>query len=122
MLFRSRLRTHRQFRARLIGPWMGNMNHGRLYLPLVPETRNGVDPCASIQRAAGRTPTGLYAAGLIHFRDHLNAAETLALRHILRDWRDRVLLDYTVREIWLQATHNALALDARILARIPLRG
>jgi hypothetical protein len=27
-----------------------------------------------------------------------------------------------VREIWLQATHDSLALDARIVTTIPLRG
>jgi len=117
----ARLRTVRQFRARLTGPWMGDKNHGRLYLPLVPETPHGADPCARMQRAAGGTPTRLYTVGLIHFRDHLTADEAAALRVILRNWRDRVLLDYTVREIWLQATHDSLALDARIVTRIPLR-
>jgi hypothetical protein len=117
----ARLRQVKQFRARLLGPWMGDKNHGRLYLPLVPESRNGVDPCARMQRAAGGKPTRLYTMGLIHFRDHLNADEASALRVILRVWRDRVLLDYRVREIWLQATHDSLALDARTVTRIPLR-
>jgi len=118
----ARLRRQRRFRARLLGPWVGDKNHGRLYLPLVPETRNGVDPCARLQSLSGRRPTGLYTVGLIHFRDHLDAAETTALRRILGEWRDRVLLEYTVEEIWLQATHDSLALDARIVTRIPLRG
>lgn len=118
----ARLRNERQFRARLIGPWMGDKNHGRLYLPLIPETRNGVDPCARMQSLAGRKPTQLYTVGLIHLRDHLTADETVSLQQILSDWRDRVLLDYTVKEIWLQATHDSLALDARIVTRIPLRG
>ncbi len=118
----SRLRTQRQFRARLAGPWMGNINHGRLYLPLVPETRHGVDPCARIQALAGRKPTRLYTVGLIHFRDHLDAGETAALRRIIGGWRDRVLLDYTVDELWLQANRDSLALDSRIVTRIPLRG
>lgn len=117
----SRLRGVRQFRARLTGPWMGDKNHGRLYLPLVPETRNGAEPCARMQRAAGGRPTRLYTVGLFHFRDHLTAEEAAALRVFLRLWRDRVLLDYTVREIWLQATHDSLALDSRIVTRIPLR-
>ncbi len=117
----ARLRGERQFCARLTGPWMGDKNHGRLYLPLVPETRHGVDPCARMQRLAGRKPTRLYTVGLIHFRDHLTEKEADALRLILREWRERVLLDYTVKEIWLQATHDSLALDARIVTRIPLR-
>jgi len=117
----ARLRRVQHFRARLTGLWMGDKNHGRLYLPLVPGTRNGVDPCAAMQRAAGRKATRLYTVGLIHFRDHLDAGETTALRRILREGRDRVLLDYTVKEIWLQATHDSLALDSRIVTRIPLR-
>lgn len=118
----TRLRRERRFRARLTGPWMGDKNHGRLYLPLVPETRHGVDPCARMQALAGRKPTRLYTVGLFHLRDHLDAAETTALRRILNDWRDCVLLDYEVEEIWLHGTHDSLALDSWIETRIPLRG
>jgi hypothetical protein len=48
--------------------------------------------------------------------------ETAVLRRIIGEWRERVLLDCLVKEIWLQATHGSLALDSRILTRIPLRG
>ncbi len=117
-----RLRRLRRFRARLLGPWMGDKNHGRLYLPLVPEARHGRDPVSHLQALTGGRPTGLYTVGLVHFRDHLDATEATALRLILRDWRDRILLDTVVREIRLMANHDSLALDSCVLARIPLRG
>jgi hypothetical protein len=117
----ARLRRQRRFRARLLGPWMGDRNHGRLYLPLIPQTRHGVDPCARIQSLAGSRPTRLYTVGLIHLRDHLDAGEAAALRRIIGEWRERVLLDTTVGEIRLQATHDGLALDSRVVTTIPLR-
>lgn len=117
----ARLRTVPGFRARLTGPWMGDKNHGRLYLPLVPEARHGLDPVRRMQILTGGRPTGLYTVGLIHFRDHLTAEEATELRLILRDWRDRVLLDTEVRHLWLMANHDSLALDSHILSRIPLR-
>lgn len=116
-----RLRTVPGFRVRLLGPWMGDKNHGRLYLPMVPEAQHGLDPIRRLQALTGGRPSGLYTVGLIHFRDHLSAAEATALRRLLRDWRDAVLLDTTVRTVWLMANHDSLALDSRILARIPLR-
>ena len=116
-----RLRTVPWFRARLTGPWMGDKNHGRLYLPMVPEAKHGRDPCSFMQRLTGGRPSGLYTVGLIHFRDHLNAAEAAALRRILRDWENVTLLDYEVRELWLMANHDSLALDGHILQRIALR-
>lgn len=117
----ARLRRMGRFRARLTGPWMGDRNHGRLYLPLVPGLQHGFDPVRRMQTMTGGKPTGLYTVGLIHFRDHLDAGEAAALRVILRDFRDSVLLDYEVEEIWLMANHDSLALDSRVVERIRLR-
>lgn len=116
-----RLRGVPRFRARLIGPWMGDKNHGRLYLPLVPEAKNGRDPCGFMQRLTGGRASGLYTVGLIHLRDHLTAVEATTLRRFLREWENVTILDYEVRELWLMANHDSLALDGAITQRIPLR-
>ena len=117
----ARLRRLPSFRARLTGPWYGDRNHGRLYLPLVPELRHGFDACRRIQRAAGGPEIALYSVGLLNFRDHLTEAETAALHAIMAAYRRRVLLEFEVTAIDLHATHDDLALDSRIVRRIPLR-
>lgn len=118
----ARLRTCPAFRARLLGPWYGDRNHGRLYLPLLPELRRGFDACRRIQRAAGGPEIALYVVGLLNFRDHLTPDETAALHTIIAAYRSRVVLEFAVRTVDLRATHDDLALDSRIVARIPLRG
>lgn len=116
-----RLRRMPAFRARLLGPWFGDRNHGRLYLPLVPELRHGLDACRRVQRAAGGPEIALYTVGLLNFTDHLDAAETAALHALVADHRRRVLLEFDVRHVELLATHDDLALDSRIVERIALK-
>jgi hypothetical protein len=117
----ARLRRLPAFRARLIGPWYGDRNHGRLYLPLVPELQRGFDACRRVQRAAGGPEVALYTVGLTNFTDHLDEGETAALRRLINEYRSRVLLDFAVTQIDLHATHDDLALDSRIVKRIALR-
>lgn len=117
----ARLRSCPGFRARLRGLWYGDRNHGRLYLPLVPELHRGFDACRRIQRAAGGPEIALYAVGLLNFTDHLTAAETAALRTIIAGHHNRVLLEFEVRAIDLHSTHDDLALNSRIVERIPLK-
>jgi hypothetical protein len=117
----ARIRRLPAFRARLIGPWYGDRNHGRLYLPLVPELQRGFDACRRIQRASGGPEGALYTVGLTNFTDHLDAAETAALRSLIAEYRSRVLLDFAVTQIDLHATHDDLALDSRIVERAPLQ-
>lgn len=117
----ARLRSCPAFQARLIGPWYGDRNHGRLYLPLVPELRRGFDACRRIQRAAGGPEIALYTVGLLNFRDHLTPEETAALHALMAEYRNRPLLSFTVRAVDLHATHDDLALDSWIVERIPLK-
>jgi hypothetical protein len=67
---------------RLGGPFIGNRNHGRIYLPVYPVAGN---PLAELQRAIGARESGFYAVGLWHLTDDLDAAEAEALAA----WRDR---------------------------------
>ncbi|MCM0019146.1 MAG: hypothetical protein NBV67_04070 [Tagaea sp.] len=68
--------------VRLGGPFIGNRNHGRVYLPVYPAAG---DPLAALQRAIGARETGFYAVGLWHLSDDLDPAEAAALAA----WRDR---------------------------------
>ncbi|MFM7344304.1 MAG: hypothetical protein ACKO1J_02910 [Tagaea sp.] len=68
--------------VRLGGPYIGNRNHGRIYLPVYPLD---CDPLAGLQRAIGARETGFYAIGLWHLTDDLDPAEAASLAV----WRDR---------------------------------
>ncbi|MFY7782021.1 MAG: hypothetical protein ACOVQI_12875 [Tagaea sp.] len=67
---------------RLGGPFVGDRNHGRIYLPVRPVAGN---PLADLQRAIGARETGFYAVGHWCLTDDLTAAEAAALAA----WRDR---------------------------------
>lgn len=71
---------------RLGGPFVGNRNHGRIYLPVYPEKRDGADMYADLQRAIGARASGFYAIGLWHLADDLDAAEAASLAAWLDRW------------------------------------
>ncbi len=71
---------------RLGGPFVGNRNHGRIYLPVYPEKRDGADMYADLQRAIGARASGFYAIGLWHLAGDLDAAEAASLAAWLDRW------------------------------------
>lgn len=71
---------------KLGGPFVGNRNHGRIYLPVYPETRDGMDMYADLQRAIGARESGFYAIGLWHLADDLDAGEAVSLAAWLDRW------------------------------------
>jgi len=71
---------------RLGGPFVGNRNHGRIYLPVYPEKRHGTDMYADLQRAIGARESGFYAIGLWHLADDLDAGEAASLAAWLDRW------------------------------------
>ncbi len=71
---------------RLGGPFVGNRNHGRVYLPVYPEKRGGTDVYADLQRAIGARISGFYAVGLWHLADDLDAIEAASLAAWLERW------------------------------------
>jgi hypothetical protein len=70
---------------RLGGPFVGDRNHGRIYLPVYPERIDGQDAYADLQRMLGARTTGFYAVGLWHLTRDLAAFEAAALAA----WLDR---------------------------------
>jgi hypothetical protein len=117
------LRQLAPFALRVTGPWVsGVFNLGRIYLPIYPEVRDGVDVLRSIQRAMGWTETGFYAIGLFNLLDHLGERETAELGEIVAAYRDTAVLELAVRELAVVATHDDLLLDSTVVERIPLGG
>lgn len=70
---------------RLGGPFVGDRNHGRIYLRVYPECRAGTDVFADLQRAVGARVSGFYAVGLWHLDRDLDPTAAAALGA----WLDR---------------------------------
>ncbi len=104
------------------GPFSGNVNLGRLYLPVYPERRDGENVFRRIQRILGRPETDLYLVGLHNLNDDLDGGEADALAALLERWRDRVLLRLAVDRLWLLGTTDDLVLDTPVIQEIPLTG
>ncbi|MGL5737117.1 MAG: hypothetical protein ACRCYS_19830, partial [Beijerinckiaceae bacterium] len=117
---RAALRALGPFTVEARGLFSGNVNIGRLYLPLYPEKRDGANVIHAVQAAFGRSPGNLYLVGLYNFQDELTVAETAALQAILDAWQDRPLLRYVCDEIWILGARDDLVLDREIAERIRL--
>lgn len=77
--------------VRLGGPFIGNRNHGRIYLPVHPAGAD--DPLAALQRAIGARESGFYAVGLWHLSDDLDPSEAAALAAWRDRWENETVLD-----------------------------
>jgi hypothetical protein len=96
----------------LRGLFSGNVNHGRLYLPVYPEARSpGANPIQSMQRALGRAVTDLWLVGLYNLLDDLTVAETEALAALIDRRQGVPLLRFTATELWLLGARDDLVLD-----------
>lgn len=109
------------FAVDLRGPFSGNVNHGRIYLRVYPEKRDGLNPIHDVQAAFGRSPGDLYLVGLYNLTDDLDASETAALAEIIACWWDVSLLRFTVTDLWLLGACDDLVLDSQITDTLPLR-
>lgn len=78
---------------RLGGPFVGDRNHGRIYLRVYPEVRAGSDAYADLQRAVAARISGFYAVGLWHLARDLDASEAAALGAWLeRHWSAEIAI------------------------------
>jgi hypothetical protein len=96
----------------LRGLFSGDVNIGRLYLRVYPESRSGTDPLQLVQVALGRPVTDLWLVGLYNLTDNLTAAEADALRTVITKWWDVCVLRFTARSLWLLGARDDLVLDA----------
>jgi hypothetical protein len=108
------------FRVELRGLFSGNVNRGRLYLKVYPESRQGANPIKTMQAALGRPQTDLYLVGLYNLVDDLDLAETRALEALLARWWDVSLLRFEATHLWLLGACDDLVLDASIAGTVAL--
>jgi len=62
--------------------------------------------------------TGLYLLGYYNLRDELTPAEAAELQAFLDRWRVAELAELAATSLLILATHDDLALDSRVVARI----
>lgn len=117
---REALRRIEPFTVELRGLFSGNVNRGRLYLPVYPEKRTGRSTLQEVQSAFGRTPGDLWLVGLYNLTDDLDAKETAALADIVTRWWNRPLLSLTVTELQVMGASDDLVLDAHVETVLPL--
>ena len=108
-------------RCKLLGPFLGSKNTGRIYFPAYPERRNGDDTFALVQDALGVRRTRLYLLGYYNLVDELDAAETSALQDIVDAWGGVEMLHVCSGECIIQATNDDLVLSGRAVVRIDAR-
>lgn len=94
---------------RLGGPFIGNRNHGRIYLPVYPKAGN---PLADLQRAIGAPETGFYAVGLWHLADDLDAAEAAALAAWRDRWENETVLEIEAARFGILSTTDDQAIHS----------
>ncbi len=117
---REALRRIGPFAVELRGLFSGNVNRGRLYLPVYPEKRAGRNTLQEVQAAFGRTAGDLWLVGLYNLTDDLDATETAALAEIITRWWNRPLLRLTVSELQVMGASDDLVLDAHVETALPL--
>ncbi|BCB19613.1 2'-5' RNA ligase family protein [Bosea sp. ANAM02] len=117
---RKALRKIEPFTVELRGIFSGNVNRGRLYLPVYPEKRVGRNMLQEVQAAFGRAPGDLWLIGLYNLTDDLDANETAALAEIVARWWSKPLLRLTVTELQVMGASDDLVLDAHVETVLPL--
>jgi hypothetical protein len=115
---KSFLERRGPLRYRLGGPFCGSKNRGRIYFTAYPEQIEGADSFALLQQVVHAPRTGLYLLGYYNFVDELTPAEASGLHAFLERWRSAELAELTAPSLLILATHDDLALESRVLARI----
>lgn len=108
------------FTVELRGLFSGNVNRGRLYLPVYPEKRAGRNTLQEVQAAFGRMPGDLWLVGLYNLTDDLDTAETAALSDIVARWWSKSLLSLTASELQVMGASDDLVFDAHVETVLPL--
>ena len=117
---REALRRMEPFTVELRGLFSGNVNRGRLYLPVYPQKRAGRNMLQEVQAAFGRAPGDLWLVGLYNLTGDLDADETAALAEIISRWWNKPLLRFTVSELQVMGASDDLVLDAHVETVLPL--
>lgn len=100
---------------RLMGPFIGEKNRGRIYFPAVPEKIGDIDFFAALQAAVHRPQTGFYAMGYYHFAEELMPTEAEELSTIFGEFQDQVILEAKTDRLGIIATNDDLTLSGRYI-------
>jgi hypothetical protein len=119
---REALQQTAPFEVELRGLFSGNINIGRFYLKLYPESGQKLNPIQMLQQKSGRNMSDLYLVGLHNLVDHLDRHETRWLLRFIEDWWDRPILRFKARELWHLSSHDDLVLDSVIEEHFDLGG
>jgi hypothetical protein len=103
-----------QFTIELRGLFSGNVNVGRLYLPVYPQKVGGGNILRRAQSAMNRPLTDMFLVGMWNFVDDLTVHESRALQDMLRAWRGTCVLRARVSQLWMLEASDDLVLDGRI--------
>jgi hypothetical protein len=108
-------------RFKLLGPFLGSKNTGRIYFPAYPENVDGQDVFGLIQDALGVARTRFYVLGYYNLAEELAAEETSALQHIV-DENQAEVLRVQSEACFIQATNDDLVLSGRAVIAIDASG
>jgi hypothetical protein len=99
----------------------GNVNAGRLYFSVYPESRNGQNVVQKIQRIIGRPETDLYVVGMFNLIDNLDSEEAADLSGAIERWWGRPILRFQADRLWLLGATDDLALDSNVVETLSLK-
>jgi hypothetical protein len=102
------------------GPFSGTVNHGRIYLRVYPERRNGRNVFQEIQRILNRPVTDVFVLGLHNLIDTLTVDETAAFAALIDRWWERLVLRAAIDRLEMIGTMDSLVLDSFVSDRIAL--
>jgi hypothetical protein len=108
-------------RFRLLGPFLGSKNTGRIYFPAYPECVDGKDVFGLIQDALGVAQTRFYVLGYYNLVEELDPEETSALQRIV-DEHQVEILGVQSDVCFIQATNDDLVLSGRAVIAIDANG
>jgi hypothetical protein len=117
---RAGLRRLGPVEVELRGLFSGNVNHGRLYLRVYPEKRDGRNVFHRIQQVMGCRPSGLYVVGLYNLIDDLDASECSVLSELLARWWERPIVRFRVEALCLLGATDDLVLGPETAEMVPL--
>jgi len=109
-------------RFRLLGPFLGFKNTGRIYFPAYPESVGGQDAFGLIQDALGVPRTRFYVLGYYNLLDELDLDQTSALQRIVDAWSHIKICDVQSNTCLIQATNDDLVLSGRPVIGIDASG
>ncbi len=117
------LRSLPPFAVLVRGPWVGEaFNRGRIYLPVYPEKRDGVNAISRVQRQLGWRVTGFYGIGAFNLLRDLDEGETRDLARLVEDCGPRTIGELSVQTVALLETNDDLILSGRVVGSIELGG